>query len=176
MMHAWTRMLVVVWVGLLVVGCGAQQSFAPEAPGAPPAMAPDPSAQVEGPSPSASMADIPSEGLMASTPDAPGPAREDKPGAPQTAPAQGKTGSEKNAPIGNEGTRPLLIYEAHVTRGLPGRQMRYSVTREGRPNVLWVTVFVTPSSVFVVEAGGDVAHFEAVEKEVDKAVRNLDLG
>lgn len=60
--------------------------------------------------------------------------------------------------------------------GLVGRQMRYSVTREGRPHVLWVTVFVTPSSVFVVEAGGDVAHFEAVEKEVDKAVRNLNIG
>lgn len=60
--------------------------------------------------------------------------------------------------------------------GVEGRQMRYRTTRNGRPNVLWVTVFVTDGSVFVVEAGGDVAHFERVEKAVDEAVRGLDLG
>src|SRR5262245_33937026 len=43
--------------------------------------------------------------------------------------------------------------------GIDGRQLRYSMTKNGRPNVLWVTVFVTDSKVFVVEAGGDEAHF-----------------
>jgi Domain of unknown function (DUF4349) len=107
----------VVWVGLLVVGCGARQSLAPEMPGAPeaPAMAPAPAAQEQGPSPSVSMESAPSDELMASAPAGSGAVREDgKPDAPQAAPAQGKTGSEKNAPVGNEGTRPLLIYEAHV--------------------------------------------------------------
>jgi hypothetical protein len=66
--------------------------------------------------------------------------------------------------------------DVHSPGGVAGRQMRYRVTRNGRPNVLWVTVFVTESSVFVVEAGGDVAHFERVEKAVDEAVRGLDLG
>jgi hypothetical protein len=39
-----------------------------------------------------------------------------------------------------------------------------------------VTVFVTDGSVIVVEAGGDVAHFDGVEKAVDEAVRGLDVG
>ena len=60
--------------------------------------------------------------------------------------------------------------------GVEGRQMRYRVTHNGRPHVLWITVFVTDRTVFVVEAGGDVAHFERVENAVDKAVRGLDLG
>ena len=112
MMNAWTRMLMIVWVGLLVVGCGAQQSFAPEAPMAPEAPgAPDPS----GASPSMSMESAPSDDLLASAPAASAAGREDgKADAPQAAPAQGKTGSEKNAPVGDEGARPLLIYEAHV--------------------------------------------------------------
>lgn len=60
--------------------------------------------------------------------------------------------------------------------GVSGRQMRFRITRDGRPHVLWVTVFVTDKRVFVVEAGGDVAHFERVEKAVEEAIRAIDLG
>lgn len=60
--------------------------------------------------------------------------------------------------------------------GTAGKQLRYAVTREGRPNALWVTVFVSGSRVLVVEAGGDVAHFGRVQSKVAQAIENLDLG
>jgi hypothetical protein len=59
--------------------------------------------------------------------------------------------------------------------GVPGKQIRYSATRDGRPNVLWATVYVTGGHVTVVEAGGDEAHFETVEADVEKAIGALDV-
>jgi hypothetical protein len=59
--------------------------------------------------------------------------------------------------------------------GVPGKQIRYRTTRQGRPNVLWTTVYVTSGDVVVVEAGGDRAHFERVESELEKAIRALEL-
>ena len=59
--------------------------------------------------------------------------------------------------------------------GTAGKQLRYLSSRDGRPNVLWVTVFVTDSRVVVVESGGDVAHFEHVEPKVSAAIEALDL-
>lgn len=59
--------------------------------------------------------------------------------------------------------------------GVSGKQIRYGITREGRPNVLWATVYVTSGNVTVVEAGGDSAHFEGVESEVEAAISEIDV-
>jgi hypothetical protein len=59
--------------------------------------------------------------------------------------------------------------------GVAGKQIRYSASREGRPSVLWTTVFVSGGNVIVVEAGGDAAHFEGVESEVEKAINEVEV-
>jgi hypothetical protein len=60
--------------------------------------------------------------------------------------------------------------------GVAGTELRCEMTRAGRPNVLWVAVFVSGSRVIVVEAGGDVAHFEHSEDRVQAAIENLEVG
>jgi hypothetical protein len=59
--------------------------------------------------------------------------------------------------------------------GIAGKQIRYNATREGRPSVLWTTVYVSGGDVIVVEAGGDAAHFEGVESEVEKAINEVEV-
>ncbi len=60
--------------------------------------------------------------------------------------------------------------------GTPGRRLEYRTSRNGRPNVLWVTVFVSGSRVVVVETGGDADHFRKVEKEVSVAIGAVEIG
>jgi hypothetical protein len=59
--------------------------------------------------------------------------------------------------------------------GVAGQELRYETVRSGRPNVLWVAVFVSGKHVIVVEAGGDVAHFEKSEDKVEAAIENLEV-
>ena len=59
--------------------------------------------------------------------------------------------------------------------GVSGKQLRYTTSRAGRPNVLWATVFVSGSSVTVVEAGGDAAHFADVEADVERSIAAIDV-
>ncbi len=65
--------------------------------------------------------------------------------------------------------------EVKSANGVPGKQIRYTTTREGRPSVLWTTVYVSGSHVVVVEAGGDAAHFDGVETEVEKAIGEVEV-
>lgn len=61
--------------------------------------------------------------------------------------------------------------------GLVGRRMRYEIQRNGRPHEYWVTIFVTPGNVVVVEAAGDQAFFDgATQKQIDAAVKTVKLG
>lgn len=60
--------------------------------------------------------------------------------------------------------------------GISGKQLRYHVTKGGRPHVFWATVFVTDDKVVVVEAGGDEAHFDRVKASVEVAIRRIELG
>jgi hypothetical protein len=68
-----------------------------------------------------------------------------------------------------EGTRNVK-----TARGLDGTQLRYTTTKDGRLHRYWVTVFATPSKVFVVEAAGDKEPFDKAEKTVDSAISSLD--
>lgn len=110
-MNAWTRWLIVLWVGLLVTGCAARQMAAPEAPDV--SLAPAPTALAE----SGALAAEPSA-RQETHADAPSladaqPAAKPSPAAP--AAAQSKTGSSKDEPVTAGGGRPLLIYEADVS-------------------------------------------------------------
>jgi len=60
--------------------------------------------------------------------------------------------------------------------GIDGRRLRYHTVRQGRPFILWATVYVTDNQVTVVEAGGDAAHFERVKPSIDQASRSVEAG
>jgi hypothetical protein len=64
--------------------------------------------------------------------------------------------------------------KVHTVKGLDGTQLRYTTTRDGRQHRYWVTVFATKSKVYVVEAAGDKAPFDAAEATVEKAIATLD--
>ncbi len=61
--------------------------------------------------------------------------------------------------------------------GVEGRQIRYTLEQGGRTEQYWLTLFVTEDRVFVVEAGGDAAYFNAdVQPKVEAAIASIDLG
>lgn len=67
--------------------------------------------------------------------------------------------------------------EVRATGGQPGRQMRYTKAESGRTYRFWVTVFVTDSKVFVVEAGGDKDRFKGdAEESVKRAIASITIG
>ncbi len=69
-----------------------------------------------------------------------------------------------------------LVSESEVTAsGLAGHQMRFGRDQDGHPYRYWVTVFVTPSHVFVVEAGGREERFDAVEPQIEAALASFAL-
>lgn len=74
-----------------------------------------------------------------------------------------------------KGYSALSAKDVTSENGVPGKQIRYTATRAGRPNVLWTTVYVSGSHVVVVEAGGDAAHFQRVEAEVERAVGAIEI-
>lgn len=41
--------------------------------------------------------------------------------------------------------------------------------------MFWATLFVTESKIVVVEAGGDVEHFQKVQAEVSSAINGVDV-
>ena len=68
----------------------------------------------------------------------------------------------------------VSVEEVRTEAGLPGRQIRYQVSRGGRPHRYWATVFVTRSHVYVVEAGGDQAFFDPSQEAVEATIRSFD--
>jgi hypothetical protein len=60
--------------------------------------------------------------------------------------------------------------DVHAASGHEGHQLRFGHDESSRPYVYWITVFVTPDRVFVVEAGGRREHFEAARSGVESAI------
>lgn len=60
--------------------------------------------------------------------------------------------------------------DLRAASGHAGHQLRFGHDESSRPYVYWVTVFVTPDRVFVVEAGGRREHFEAAQARVESAI------
>ena len=55
--------------------------------------------------------------------------------------------------------------------------MRFTRQDGGRPDRFWIAVFLTDAKVYLVEAGGDDAHFDKGTMEsVEKAIASATLG
>lgn len=57
--------------------------------------------------------------------------------------------------------------------GMPGKQVRYSREEDRRTVRYWVTVYVTDTNVYVVEAAGDKDAFDPQEKSIEGIVTSL---
>ncbi|MEO7329409.1 MAG: hypothetical protein ABI193_12570 [Minicystis sp.] len=66
--------------------------------------------------------------------------------------------------------------EARSASGLTGKQLRYTRDDQGRKYRFWMTVFVTPERVWVIEAGGDQERFTGpVEETMKKAIDSFTI-
>ncbi len=66
--------------------------------------------------------------------------------------------------------------EARSASGLTGKQLRYTRENQGRKYRFWMTVFVTPERVWVIEAGGDQERFTGpVEETMKKAIDSFTI-
>jgi hypothetical protein len=72
-----------------------------------------------------------------------------------------------------QGYKAESAKDVKAASGLPGRQIRYSFSYNGLPHTFWLTVFVTDSTVYCVEAGGDSRSFEKVKDAVSRGVASL---
>lgn len=63
----------------------------------------------------------------------------------------------------------------HTRRGLTGKQIRYEVSREGREQSYWLTIFATEKKVYVVEAAGDKDAFDGASPMVEAAIESLKI-
>ncbi len=67
--------------------------------------------------------------------------------------------------------------DVHTASGLAGRQSKYTRAENGRKYRFWLTVFVTESRVWVVEAGGDAERFkERTQEGIQRAIQSLGMG
>lgn len=57
--------------------------------------------------------------------------------------------------------------------GLEGLELRFGHDEEGEPFLYWVTLFVTDSRIFVIEAGGPKAEMEKERPRLEWAVANF---
>jgi len=78
-----------------------------------------------------------------------------------------------DAHLRRQGYRAVEAKSVESRDGIPGRQLRYAVSRSGRKHAYWVTVFVTDDHVVTVEAGGDEAFFETRGKAIQKAIASI---
>jgi hypothetical protein len=77
--------------------------------------------------------------------------------------------------LATRGYQKVSARSIESKNGTPGKQLVYRVEKGGRPNVLWVAVFVTDARVVVVETGGDEAHFSHVEPKVTAALESFEV-
>jgi hypothetical protein len=70
-----------------------------------------------------------------------------------------------------------LLSESSVRSadGAEGHQLRFGRDEGQRPYDYWVTLFVTESHVFVIEAGGRREHFEARRAAVEQTIASFRL-
>jgi len=73
------------------------------------------------------------------------------------------------------GYRSTGTAEVHSRGGLTGRRLEYSYGDPRAASTYWVTLFVTPGTVFVVEAGGAATAFERARGGVEQAITSFAL-
>lgn len=57
--------------------------------------------------------------------------------------------------------------------GLDGKQLRFGHDESGKPHLYYVTIFVTPDQIFLLEAGGTKELMEKGAPELDQAVQGF---
>lgn len=67
----------------------------------------------------------------------------------------------------------LSTQDVKTNQGLVGKQLRFGHDEEARPHLYWVSVFVTDSHLYVVEAGGTQELMEANEATLTAALAGL---
>jgi len=80
-----------------------------------------------------------------------------------------------DAKLRRDGYRALEARDVEA-KGMKGKQLRYAIDRGGREHSYWVSVFVTPTAVVTVEAGGDHELFARESEALLRAIATLDLG
>jgi hypothetical protein len=80
-----------------------------------------------------------------------------------------------DAQLRRDGYQAMDAADVHSADGIEGRQIRYTVAREGRAHVFMVVVYVTDTEVVTVEAGGDAELVKDQEKALSRAIGSLDL-
>lgn len=70
-----------------------------------------------------------------------------------------------------------LLEEAEVSAasGHRGHQMRFGHDQNGSSHQYWLTLFVTPDTIYVVEAGGRTEVFEEAKPGIEQAIASLQL-
>lgn len=80
----------------------------------------------------------------------------------------------ENRMRGRGGYALLETLDVKSADGVAGKQLRFGHDDEGaRPHLYYVTVFVTPERLLLVEAGGTKEQMVAQAAEIDKAVAAL---
>lgn len=67
----------------------------------------------------------------------------------------------------------LATRDVKTNQGLVGKQLRFGHDEDARPHLYWVSVFVTDSHLYVVEAGGTKELMEANETTLMSATSTL---
>jgi hypothetical protein len=98
--------------------------------------------------------------------------------------------SEPNRPKGNlafwtdaidlklraMGYEAVEAKDVKTKSGATGKQLRYKRALYDRPHTFWLTVFVTPGDVYVIEAGGDTRDFDKAKDTILAAIEGFKPG
>lgn len=68
----------------------------------------------------------------------------------------------------------LSTRDVKTAKGLSGKELRFGHDEGASPHLYWVTLFVTESTLYVVEAGGTKALVETHQRELETAIASLD--
>lgn len=70
-----------------------------------------------------------------------------------------------------------LIGERDVTnaQGVKGKQLRFGHDEASKPHLYYVTLFVTPSKIFLLEAGGTQEQMQRRRAQLDWSVKNFHI-
>ena len=60
--------------------------------------------------------------------------------------------------------------EVRAATGEAGLQMRFGRDENSRPYHYWLTLFVTPAKIYVIEAGGEQELFEASREGIEASI------
>lgn len=63
--------------------------------------------------------------------------------------------------------------DVETDAGLAGKQLRFGHDEGQRPHLYYVTLFVTDSNIYVLEAGGTKKQIEASSEQIDWAIKNF---